>query len=355
MDEAELLVRLLRRYSPSGRETGAVREFVRGAAALGYRTSVDRAGNGVAVRGRGRPELLFLGHIDTVDGDRPVRHAGGRVHGRGAVDAKGPLVSALLAGREWSGPGTYRVVAAVGEETDSRGARALLAGPAPDAVIAGEPSGWDGVTTGYKGDLRLEATFRGQRSHYAGKAPTAGDRAVAWVGAVRRALDVPEGPSPFRSVGAKVVGLDGRFEGDRELARVVVDLRLPPGRSVAEVEAALPQDDGRWRVRTLVRIEPFEAPRGDPVVAALAAGIRAEGHRPTLWHKTGTSDLNLVAPAWGVPGAAYGPGDSRLDHTARESVPVADLVKGSAVLRQALEGLVGGGGLPTPRRSVAGA
>jgi [amino group carrier protein]-lysine/ornithine hydrolase len=355
IDEPELLLRLLRRYSPSGHESAAVREFVRAARTLGYRSSVDRSGNGVAVRGRGRPELMFLGHIDTVDGARPVREARGRIHGRGAVDAKGPLASALLAGARWTGPGTYRVVAAVGEETDSRGARGLLAGSPPDAVIAGEPSGWDGVTTGYKGDLRVEATFRGERSHYAGRSPTAGDRAVDWLLELRRTTVGAAGPSPFRSIGAKVVGLDGRFVGDREVARLVVDLRLPPGRTVTEVTAAFPATLRPDRLRRLVAIEPFEAPRTDPVVAALGAAIRAEGGRPTLWHKTGTSDLNLVAPAWGVPGAAYGPGDARLDHTPRESVPVADLVRGTAVLRRALATLLGPGGLPTPRRSAAGA
>ncbi len=354
MDEAAVLERLVARYSPSGAERAAVWEFVRIARELGYRARVDAVGNGLAVRGSGRPETLFLGHIDTVEGRLPVRRAGGRVHGRGSVDAKGPLAAALLAGSDFSGPGRYTVVAAVGEETDSRGARHLARRPAPDALIAGEPSGWSGVTVGYKGELRIEATFRSHRTHYSSPYPTAADVAVDWVGAVRSFATARAGASPFRSLTTKVVGLHGQTPGDDEVARVTVDFRLPPGLSTTELLGALPREPGRPSLAVTVRVEPVEVPRTNPVVLALEAGIRAEGARPTLWRKAGTSDLNLVVPRWRVPGAAYGPGDARLDHTAREAVAVRDLRRSVRVLRSTLAQL-GAGGPATPRRSGAGA
>lgn len=352
-DDGRLLERLVARYSPSGREGPAVREFVRIARALGYRAEIDRAGNGVAQRGRGRPELLFLGHIDTVEGERPVRRRGGRVHGRGSVDAKGALVAALRAGDRFSGPGTLRVVAAVGEETDSRGARHLLRGRRPDGVIAGEPSGWDGVTIGYKGILRLEATFRGERHHYSAPTPTAADRAVDWLGAVRAWVAERRNESSFRSPTAKVVAWSTAPPGDAERASVTVDLRLPPGVSVAAMRGALP---GGPTIRELAVAEPLEVPAASPVAAALVAGVRAAGARPTLWRKGGTSDLNLAIAAWGVPGAAYGPGDSRLDHTGRESLSTAELERAVGVLRTAYAQLLGAEGRPpTLPRSAGGA
>ena len=349
-----VLERLLARYSPSGREGAAVREFGRVARGLGYRARVDRVGNGIAEVGRGRPVVLFLGHIDTVEGDRPVRRSRGRVHGRGAVDAKGPLVAALLAGQGWSGPGTFRVVAAVREETDSGGARHLLRGTRPDAVIAGEPSGWDGVTIGYKGDLRVEATFVRPRTHWSSPFPTATDLAIAWLGRLEARVREGAGESPFRSLTAKTVGFSSDPGGDPEVARVTVDLRLPPGRTTAEVLQGLPREPGRPRLRVLVRVEPAEFPRTDPVVGALERAIRAQGGRPTLWRRAGTSDLNVVAPAWKLPGAAYGPGDSRLDHTDREALPLADLDRAVGVLRRAVEELARGAARPpTPLRSAA--
>lgn len=349
MDEQEVLERLVRAYSPSGREGPAVREFVRAARALGYRTRIDSVGNGIARRGRGRPRILFLGHIDTVEGRLPVRIRRGRLHGRGTVDAKAALAAALLAGRRWNRPGELLVVAAVGEEADSRGARHLLRGARADAVIAGEPSGWDGVTIGYKGDLRLELTFRGPRTHFSSPVPTTTDRALEWVGGLRDWVSRRSTDSPFRSLTAKVIGFESRPNGDEETARVTVDLRLPPGLSTGEVLRTMPGADGASAPVVRIRVEPVEVERANPVAASLVEGIRASGGRPTLWRKSGTSDLNLVVPAWRVPGAAYGPGEARLDHTDRESVALAELRRSVTVLEVALARLAA---RPTLPRSV---
>jgi LysW-gamma-L-lysine carboxypeptidase len=338
MDEATVLLRLLRRYSPTGSETSAVREFVHLARGLGYTARTDAAGNGVARWGHGVPRVTFLGHIDTVTGRRPVRRRGGRIHGRGAVDAKGPLAAALTAGVAFEGPGMFEVIAAVGEEGDSPGARALARRRGPDAVIAGEPSRWDGITIAYKGDLRLTADFEGTRTHYSSPQPTVSDQALGWVERVRALPMFLPGPSPFRTLTLKVVAVETGGD-DRAWARVTLDLRIPPRQTTADVLAALPRDQGRPRLRASIRIEPIEVDRSNRVVRALENGVRAEGGRPTLWRKSGTSDLNLVAPAWNISGAAYGPGDPHLDHTARESVSERELRRSVRVLRTAIHEL----------------
>jgi LysW-gamma-L-lysine carboxypeptidase len=354
VDEGELLERLVRQYSPSGAEGRAVAEFVRMGRTLGYRTAVDAVGNGIASVGRGRPEILFLGHIDTVEGERPVRWTRDRLHGRGVVDAKGAIAAALIAGAGFPGPGTFRVAAAVGEETDSRGARHLLRGRRPDAVIAGEPSGWDGVTVGYKGVLRATAVFARRRRHYSSPFPTAADEAVAWAASAQRWARERSGESLFRSLTAKVVELHTGPSGDAETARVSVDVRLPPGVSGDEALRALSTIPGAPRLRTSVQIEACEPGPQDPVARSLVAAIRAEGGRPTIWRKSGTSDLNLALRAWHVPGAAYGPGDSRLDHTARESLTRRELRQSAAVLRRAVESLTATLAVAvTPRRPAA--
>jgi [amino group carrier protein]-lysine/ornithine hydrolase len=352
MEPPEVLERLVARYSPSGRERTAVREFRSLARVLGYHASVDAIGNGIARRGRGRPRLLFLGHIDTVEGNRPARHRRGRVHGRGSVDAKGALAAALCAGADFPGPGELVIVAAVGEETDSRGARALARDPPADAVIVGEPSRWDGITIGYKGELQLLATFRGRRSHYASPWPTTTDVALDWTGAVRALAAARRTDSPFRSLTAKTLSVESRRVGDAETTRVVVDLRIPPGLSTDSVLGLLPADPGHPAISVRVRVEPVEVERTNPVVLALESAIRSRSARPTLWRKSGTSDLNLVVPAWRVPGAAYGPGDARLDHTARESLSDAELGRSVEVLRRAFSALARD---PRLRRSKRGA
>ncbi|HTW39699.1 MAG TPA: M20/M25/M40 family metallo-hydrolase [Thermoplasmata archaeon] len=343
-----MLRRLVARYSPSGRESRAVREFRAIASRLGYSTSVDSVGNGFARTGRGRPRILYLGHIDTVEGRRPVRYRGGRVHGRGSVDAKGGIAAALCAGAKFPGPGQLTIVAAVGEETDSRGAWHLATRRAPDCVIVGEPSGWDGVTIGYKGELQLAATFRGRRTHYASPTPTTTDVALDWTAAVRNLAAARHTESLFRSLTAKTVLVESRRRGDAETTRVLVDLRVPPGLSTHDLLGMLPTEPGRPRISVRIRAEPIELSRANPVVLALSSAIRAEGARPTLWRKSGTSDLNVVVPIWNVPAAAYGPGDARLDHTSRESLSDAELERSVSVLRRAFGSLA----RDVPRRSA---
>jgi LysW-gamma-L-lysine carboxypeptidase len=339
MDEGQILERLVAHYSPSGHERGAVVEFVRLSRELGYRARIDAVGNGIAEVGRGLPTILFLGHIDTVPGRRATTRRRGRVHGRGAVDAKGALAMALGAGRTFAGPGTFRVVAGVGEETDSRGAKHLLRGAKPAVVIAGEPSGWDGITIGYKGDLRIAATFRRRRSHWSSPYPTASDLAMEWVSGVRSMAESHRRESPFRSLTVKAVGMSSDANGDPEVATVTLDLRIPPGLSTTAVLEKLPTTPISPKVRILARVEPIEVPRTDPVASALGTSLRASGRTPILWRRSGTSDLNVVAPAWGVSGVAYGPGNSRLDHTNRESLSLAELRRATTVLRDALVGL----------------
>jgi [amino group carrier protein]-lysine/ornithine hydrolase len=53
--------------------------------------------------------------------------------------------------------------------------------------------------------------------------------------------------------------------------------------------------------------------------------------------KSGTSDMNILAPAWGCPMVAYGPGDSRYDHTPMERLALADYTRAIAVLRGVLK------------------
>ena len=132
---------------------------MRFACAHGLCTRIDEAGNAEVVFGAedAAREIVLLGHIDTVPGEIPVRLEDGVLHGRGSVDAKGPLCAMLVAAsRAELRPGArVRVIGAVGEEADSRGARALARRIQPDACIIGEPSGWDGVTLGYMGCARL--------------------------------------------------------------------------------------------------------------------------------------------------------------------------------------------------------
>jgi LysW-gamma-L-lysine carboxypeptidase len=51
--------------------------------------------------------------------------------------------------------------------------------------------------------------------------------------------------------------------------------------------------------------------------------------------------MNVVAPAWGCPIVAYGPGDSALDHTPHEHLPLADYLRAVVVLEGVLRTISG--------------
>ncbi len=334
MDEVEVVQRLLAAYSPSGHEEAAVRVFTDVARELGYDVRVDAAGNGRASRGTGRPRVVYLGHIDTVEGELPVRRADGRVYGRGACDAKGPLAAALVAGAAANVPGSVEIIACVGEETDSRGARAIAQEPPAERLIGGEPNRWDGIGVAYKGDLRLAAVFDGPRAHLSSPGPSLVEQAIEWVEDLREiGPDDPE--SAYRSLTVKLAHLTTQHDGDAERVELVVDLRVPPGVTTASIRKRVEAIDGPTSRTVLVEIEPWATERTDPVVRALSNAVRAEGGRPTLWRKGGTSDVNLVASAWKRPCAVYGPGDPHLDHTADESIEEAELRRSVRVLTRA--------------------
>ncbi|MFZ0892552.1 MAG: M20/M25/M40 family metallo-hydrolase [Thermoplasmata archaeon] len=333
MDERAALLRLVRAYSPTGQESPGVHVFGEIARHLGYEFCIDPIGNGIASRGKKPHRLMFLGHIDTVEGVIPIRSNRRAIAGRGACDAKASLIAALYSGAAPDLTAGIQIVAAVGEERDSRGAQYLVGRYRPNYLIVGEPTGWDGITIAYKGELRLQATFEGTRSHLSSPAPSTVDQALAWASQVRAICEGHRGPTPFQSVTMKVVQIGTHLRGGRESVDVDLDLRLPLSiRAISiyhEISVASPPTIA---LRAVVQVDPVEVERRNRVVQLLSAAIRSEGGTPTLYRKAGTSDLNTVLPAWQCPAAVYGPGDSHLDHTDQERAELPDLRRAVRVL-----------------------
>ena len=121
--------------------------------------------------------------MDTVPGDIAVRIEDGILHGRGAVDAKGPLATFIMAGAQADlQPGTRLVIIGATEEeaATSKGARFAATQYQPDLCLIGEPSGWDGVTLGYKGRILIDYEYAQAMSHTAGQDSGAAEVGIAW-------------------------------------------------------------------------------------------------------------------------------------------------------------------------------
>jgi LysW-gamma-L-lysine carboxypeptidase len=83
----------------------------------------------------------------------------------------------------------------------------------------------------------------------------------------------------------------------------------------------------------------YRSEKDTALTRAFRIAIRQAGGKPRFKVKTGTSDMNVVAPYWNTAMVAYGPGDSSLDHTPEERLEIAEYQKAIAVLTTALEHL----------------
>lgn len=350
-----LLVGAVERASPSGGEAALARFLSEGMRPWAERAVVDEVGNAVGWFGQGPRTVVLLGHIDTAPGWWPVRREGNVLHGRGSVDAKGSLCAMITAASRLPAAvrdgSSVQIIGAVEEEVaSSKGARhALKAYPRPDLVIVGEPSGWDALTLGYKG--RLVARFEAERPEGHGardEATAAALAARAWhLAQAWASSHNPAGVGPFDAVQASLTAIGSSSDGLRQRAHALIGFRLPPGLepvvAASELRARLAELTAR--PGTSLTLSGHErAHRGDrdgPAARALRVAIRKQGGRPRHLTKTGTSDMNVVAPVWDVPMVAYGPGDSGLDHAPDERLDVTEYLQSVRVLERALTILAG--------------
>jgi LysW-gamma-L-lysine carboxypeptidase len=277
-----------------------------------------------------------------------VRIEADRLYGRGAVDAKGSLatfVCAAAAARLPSGV-RVRVIGAVEEEAaTSAGARFAARTWRPDACIIGEPSGADAVTLGYKGRLIATARLATPCSHSAGPEPTAPElAAVVWQRLLAQASALrPDATRVFDQVQARLRSIRSASDGMRDRAEFTLGFRIPPGVLPGSIESLCHASTRELPCECEWAFSGPEvahvADRTNPVVRALAASIRAQGSNPGYKLKTGTSDMNVVGPIWNCPIAAYGPGDSSLDHTPDEHIVLPEYLRAIRILTHALETL----------------
>ncbi|WP_017603279.1 M20/M25/M40 family metallo-hydrolase [Nocardiopsis alkaliphila] len=332
-----LLWEMLRIPSVSGDEGRLAFFLMERMAELGLESHIDEVGNVHGVIGPSdSPTVMLLGHIDTVPGGIPVCRVGDLVYGRGAVDAKGAMATMVCAAAASSGVRVH-VVGAVGEEIPgSLGARHVMGTvPRPDAVVIGEPSGWNGVCLGYKGRIGVHYSVDRPPLHTSSPIPTAVEDTVALVRRIRtRLAEVSSSTDPvaFGTAAATLV----RLEGGLSRAEAFLTCRVPPGFDFEAFEEYV-RRHAHGEVWFDERVPAVHRARSDLVVSTLRSQIVAGAGTPVMRRKAGTSDMNVLGEKWDdLPMAAYGPGDAHLDHTRDEHLPVDELLRSVDVLTRAL-------------------
>jgi [amino group carrier protein]-lysine/ornithine hydrolase len=343
MNQAQkLLKNLVSIPSVSAHEQEAVNYLIKEARQLNFdEVKKDGAGNFIARRGSGEITILLVGHIDTVPGDIPVVIKAGNLYGRGSVDAKGCLATFIWATHEAKVPEdlTVVVIGCVEEEIyTSHGARHVLGKYNPDYIIIGEPSSWDRITIGYKGGLRFVFSQAIEMEHFSARKVSAADGGVDFIIAVRKELIKfqPENGGIFYQPNFEVRSFNTSSDGLQEKVKVTCNLRIPPEFDIDKFKKFLDQ----YAVEISEDIAPVIANKNNNLVRAFLASIRSIEGDPRFVKKTGSSDMNILASHWShIPILAYGPGDSKLDHTPNEHLNLTEYEKAIRVLETVLNTL----------------
>lgn len=347
-EAVRLLLEVVSIPSVSGAEAEVAAVVAAAMARSADEAFVDAAGNAVGRWGDGPLNLTFLAHLDTVRGWIEPRLEDGWLHGRGAVDAKGPLCAAVAAASRLGSGGReslcVRVIAAVGEEAPhSRGARyAAKRYPRPDALVVCEPSGWQRYTLGYKGNISLRLRCELPEGHGAAQAAGPAELVVdAWRVIQAWAQQASGAGRQFDTVQVRLASIRSGSDGLRASCSARLALRLPPALPWREAAAALASLPLPAAVTIEVGrgLDAHTSARDTALATCFRAAIRSSGGTPVATLKSGTSDWNVVAEQWLTADSqvvAYGPGDSSLDHAPDERLEVAEYLAAIGVLEGVL-------------------
>ncbi len=273
------------------------------------------------------PRVTFSTHLDTVPPYIAPRLdlAEGRLHGRGACDAKGIAAVMLCAAERLRDRGVpVAVLLVVGEETTHDGAHAAnealasgALGIAPHALINGEPTE-STLAVGTKGAIRFTLRTEGRAAHSA--YPHLGRSATADLVRLLTELDTLDLPT-HPVLGATTINI-GHLAGgvaDNVIApwaeaRCMARLVGPPDELLALIERWV---DGRATVTPGITIDPILLGTIDGFATSVAAFA---------------TDIPAL-DRWGTP-YLFGPGSIHVAHTDDEFVEIAEL-------RAALDAYVG--------------
>jgi len=135
-------------------------------------------------------------------------------------------------------------------------------------------------------------------------------------------------------------GMESDSNDFEQWARLKVGIRLPVEVSPDAWYEKLAEIIGDAEVARIgFPVPAWGCEKNTKLVRGFLSGIRSRGGEPRFVYKTGTADLNIVAPAWKCPAVVYGPGDSNLDHAPNEHIDLSDYQNAVHVLAKVLSGL----------------
>ncbi len=342
-DATELLVQMVRTPSPSGDEAAVAAVLAEWAAAHGLDPVVDDSAVRIVVEGkRPGPTLLMASHLDTVppgSGWTVPPYAGlvdgGRLTGRGAVDAKAS-VSAMAAAaanlKAAGGPAAGRLVmlATYSEENRNTSMPEALnrLGHPPDAAVVGEPTSLEPCIA-QRGQLLLELHWHGEQAHagwVADRKPRPAN-AISLAAKDLVALETMNFERIHPQLGAVAVTPTMIEAGiarnvTAPACSVIFDIRTTPAYEHAEVVAAIQDLVGAEVEIYSDRLVPTETPANSKLLGSVMSA------RPgaTPFASPTCSDWVFLRH---LDAVKMGPGNSQLSHTADEWIELDEVTAGA--------------------------
>jgi len=331
--------------------------------------------------GKGKPELVFNGHMDVVPPGDPSKWrydpfsgtiVDGYIYGRGASDMKGglgALIQAFLVASKFENKlnGKLTLVLVPDEESGGLlGTKYLVDNNivVGDAVIIGEPTGLDYIDIGQKGSLWLKLKFKGKSIH-GSLAPHLGDNAIIKAYRAITELynitklkanptdDIKHVIDTSTSIADSLIGFKGIGElilkhptlnvgivkGGSKINMVPdyceadVDIRIPIGLTskevVDEIRKILEKYEGEAEV-----ISVSEANYTNPhhkIVKTVEETVELViGKKPHVFVQWASSDARYYRFR-GIPTIHYGPAEVEGIHGYNERVKTEDVIKASKV------------------------
>ncbi|MBB4314000.1 M20 family metallopeptidase [Roseospira marina] len=354
--------------NPPGREVEAAAYLDTLLAEAGFETRRDEfmpgRSNVIATLSNGSgPTFAFNSHIDVVPAGGqwttdPFRlhERDGRLYGRGACDAKGPIVAMIeamhmLAADRASWSGTLMAAFVADEETESRGAKHLVAKDKPpvDLVVIGEPTS-NGTVTAHKGSLRPIVRVHGETAHSG--TPDLGENAIFKAARLMGLLEdhhhthICKRCHPLvGNASLTIVRVKGGLADNivPDACEFMLDRRMVPGEDEEavkrEFQALLDTARAEFGVRAeIVGYQPTtgaatETDRSHPIVQASLDAGHAHGvtnNEPGGFQ--GGCDL-VHFRSLGAQGTVIGPGSLAIAHKPNEYVPINEFVSASLIYR----------------------
>ena len=369
-DEITEFVReIVRIPSLSGEEGEVIERIKEEMIGVGYEeVSVDPMGNLVGRIGSGARILAMDGHCDTVGvGNMDTWEVDpyaaelrdGVIFGRGAVDQKGGLASAIYAGRIIREIGvpedlSLMVVASVyEEEVEGLSWQYIIreSGIRPEAVLLTEPTDMR-ICIGQRGRLEMKVMVSGISSH--GSAPDRGVNAIYRIAPIIQEVEKLherlEGNSilgkgsitvtDVRSTSpclcavadSSTIHLDRRLTEGETVESAVRQVENLPSIGISEAVVTVPEYEIKSHTGFVYPIEAcypmWIMDQSNPLVTLASAAFLAQfGREPDVGVWDFSTNGVATKGMFDIPTIGFGPGEEKYAHTPEDQVKVDDLVE----------------------------